>query len=172
MITQPMKPPAAVKLTNQPKTVLAPREMLMKDKRENKDYPFLVQLVIHYDRTRTILTQKATEMSGSPAFVTRLKISGACPRMESPYKAREEEYRRLLPAEKALVKTAALIMCGRTLIPARFMAMTYGLRENGETNQQGSRELSPLSGITCWLQQGGVIVGYEHTRDEDTENLQ
>ena len=48
--------------------------------------------------------------------------------MERPNKTREEEYRKLLPAEKALVKTAALMMCGRTLIPARLIAMTYGLR--------------------------------------------
>jgi len=49
--------------------------------------------------------------------------------MERPNKTREEEYRKLLPAEKALVRTAALIICGRTLIPARLAAMTYGLRE-------------------------------------------
>jgi len=48
--------------------------------------------------------------------------------MERPNKTREEEYRKLLPAEKALVKTAALMMCGRTSIPARLIAMTYGLR--------------------------------------------
>ena len=47
--------------------------------------------------------------------------------MERPNKTREEEYRELLPAEKALVKIAALMMCGRTLIPARLTAMTYGL---------------------------------------------
>ena len=37
-----------------------------------------------------------------------------------------------MPAEKALVKTAALIICGRTLIPARLIAMTYGLGEGGK----------------------------------------
>ena len=48
-----------------------------------------------------------------------------------PYKMREEVYKKLLPAENALVKTAALIMWGRTLIPARFIAMTYGLPGKG-----------------------------------------
>ena len=52
--------------------------------------------------------------------------------MESPNRMREEVYRELLPAEKALVKTAALMMCGRTFIPARLIAMTYGLREGGQ----------------------------------------
>ena len=51
--------------------------------------------------------------------------------MERPNKIREEEYNILLPAEKALVKMAALMMCGRTFIPARLMAMTYGLRGRG-----------------------------------------
>jgi len=51
--------------------------------------------------------------------------------MERPNKTREEEYRKLLPAEKALVKMPALMMCGRTLILARLMAMTYGLGGEG-----------------------------------------
>ena len=33
--------------------------------------------------------------------------------MERPNKIREEEYRKLFPAENALVKIAALITCGR-----------------------------------------------------------
>ena len=73
------------------------------------------------------------EISGSPDPVTRLKILGACPRIDSANKTREALYRALLPAEKALVKTAALIMSGKTLIPARLIAMTYGLREGGKT---------------------------------------
>jgi len=81
--------------------------------------------------SETRLTQKATAINGRPPSVTRLNILGAWPRMERPNKTREEEYRKLLPAEKALVKTAALIMCGRTLIPARLMAMTYGLKGGG-----------------------------------------
>jgi len=47
--------------------------------------------------------------------------------MERPNKIREETYRKVLPAEKALVKMPALMMCGRTSILARLMAMTYGL---------------------------------------------
>jgi len=73
---QPMKPPTVVKLTNQPKTVAAPLETAMKVKRENKDCP-RTQLTVHYVRKETRLTQKATEISGRPAFVTRPKIAGA-----------------------------------------------------------------------------------------------
>ena len=40
MTPQPMKPPTVVKLTNQPKTVLAPLETVMKARRENEDYRF------------------------------------------------------------------------------------------------------------------------------------
>ena len=39
------------------------------------------------------LTQKATETRGSPAFVTRLNILGAWPRMERPNNTREEVYK-------------------------------------------------------------------------------
>jgi hypothetical protein len=39
-----MKPPTVVKLTNQPKTVLAPLETVIKDKKENKDYPLAVSI--------------------------------------------------------------------------------------------------------------------------------
>jgi hypothetical protein len=35
-----MKPLTVLRLTNQPKTVLAPLETVMKVRRENKDYPF------------------------------------------------------------------------------------------------------------------------------------
>jgi len=86
------------------------------------------QFTIGTPKRKEELTQKATEMNGRPPFVTLLKILGAWPRMDRPNKTREEEYRKLFPAEKALVRTAALMMCGRTLIPARLMAMTYGLR--------------------------------------------
>jgi len=48
--------------------------------------------------------------------------------MERPNKIREEAYRQVLPAERPLVKMPALMMCGRTSILARLMAMTYGLR--------------------------------------------
>jgi hypothetical protein len=36
---QPMKPPTVDKLTNQPNTVAAPLETVMKVKREGSDYP-------------------------------------------------------------------------------------------------------------------------------------
>ena len=38
MTPQPMSPPTVVKLTNQPKTVLAPLDTVMNVKRENEDY--------------------------------------------------------------------------------------------------------------------------------------
>jgi len=76
MTHQPMKPPTVVKFTNQPKTVAAPLEMVMKVKSENKDYP-RTQSTIRCVKTKTRLTQKATEISGRPPFVTRLKILGA-----------------------------------------------------------------------------------------------
>lgn len=53
------------------------------------------------------------------------KMRGACPRTARPYKMREDVKRKELPAEKAEVKTHALMMCGRALIPARLMAITY-----------------------------------------------
>jgi hypothetical protein len=40
MTHQPMKPPMVDKLTNQPKTVAAPLETVMKVKREKSDYPY------------------------------------------------------------------------------------------------------------------------------------
>jgi len=77
MTHQPMKPPTVVKLTNQPKTVAAPLEAVMKAKRENKDYPYTRSVDGPSFPSKKRLTQKATETSGRPAFVTRLKIAGA-----------------------------------------------------------------------------------------------
>lgn len=52
------------------------------------------------------------------------KMRGACPRMDRPYKIRDEQNKNELPAENALVKIAALTMDGRVWIPARRIAMT------------------------------------------------
>ena len=115
----------------------------------------LAQFTVHYTWTKTRLTLKAIATNGRPPFVTRLKIFGAWPRIERPYKTREEEYRKLLPDEKALVKIAALMMCGRTRIPARSMAMTYGLRGRkvrSDARQRRPVRNSPLSGVTSLVQ--------------------
>ena len=123
MTHQPMKPPAVVKLTNQPNTVAASLETVMKAKREKSDHPCAHSAYGPPYSNRTRLTQKTTAINGRPPSVTRLKILGTWPPMERPKKTREEEYRILLPAEKARANTAVLIICGRTLIPARLMAM-------------------------------------------------
>ena len=52
------------------------------------------------------------------------KMRGACPRMERPYKMRDEQKRNELAAENALVKTTALMIEGRVWMPARRIAMT------------------------------------------------
>ena len=44
--------------------------------------------------------------------------------MAKPYRTREEANKKLFPAENALVKMAALMMWGRTLTPARVIAIT------------------------------------------------
>jgi hypothetical protein len=52
------------------------------------------------------------------------KIRGACPRIDRPYKIRDEQNKNELLAENALVKTAALMIDGKVWIPARRIAMT------------------------------------------------
>jgi hypothetical protein len=44
--------------------------------------------------------------------------------MDRPYKIRDEQNKNELPAEKALVKMAALMIEGRVRIPARRIAIT------------------------------------------------
>ena len=69
---------------------------------------------------------KSTEMIGSPFFVQKVKIRGACPRSDRPYRIREAQKRNELLAEKAELKIAALMIEGSVLMPARLIAMTYG----------------------------------------------
>ena len=61
---------------------------------------------------------------GRPFFVQYEKTRGACPRMERPYKMRDEQKRNELAAENALVKTTALMIEGSVWMPARLIAMT------------------------------------------------
>lgn len=67
-----------------------------------------------------------TATTGRPAFVQYAKTFGAWPRVARPYRIRDAQNRKELDAESAEVKTAALMIDGSTLIPAREMAMTYG----------------------------------------------
>jgi hypothetical protein len=48
-----------------------------------------------------------TQARGIPDFVQYERNFGACPRIESPNKIRDPAYKRLLPAENALVRIAA-----------------------------------------------------------------
>ena len=66
----------------------------------------------------------STAKSGSPLLVQYANTLGACPRSASPYSTRDEQKRNEFPAENAEVKTPALMMCGRTLMLARVMAIT------------------------------------------------
>lgn len=56
-----------------------------------------------------------TAAKGKPAFVQYVKNVGAWPRRARPYKIREAQNKKLLPAEKADVKMAALTIDGRTV---------------------------------------------------------
>ena len=72
------------------------------------------------------------------------------------------------------MKMPALMTCGRTLIPARFMAMTYGLRgTRADSNMGQKRQLRnpPLGGVTGFAQQVLIVIRDKHTGDQDTENL-
>lgn len=105
MQSQVKKPATVVKFTNQLNTWTEPLDKFMKERKAKQP---------------TV----RTAIIGRPCFVQYAKIFGACPRMARPYKIRDEQNRNELPAEKALVKIAALIIDGRTFIPARVKAMT------------------------------------------------
>jgi hypothetical protein len=70
------------------------------------------------------ILENPTAIRGSPEFVHLAKILGACPRRARPYRIRDEQKRNEFAALNALVMTPALMMLGRTLIPAFVMAMT------------------------------------------------
>ena len=91
---QAMNPPTVDNETNHPKTVLAVAWRLMNERRPKH-------------------AQKMTEMRGRPDWVQREKILGAWPRRARPYKIRDAQKRKELVAEKALVKTQALMRWGR-----------------------------------------------------------
>lgn len=74
-----------------------PCDTLMKERKENAE-------------------AKRTALIGRPRLVQYAKTFGACPRSASPYRTREEQNRKLFPAEKALVKIAPFTIWGRTII--------------------------------------------------------
>jgi len=104
---QVKKPATVLKLTNQLKTFVAPEDKFMNDNNAKRQQV----------RTATI---------GRPFLVVYENSFGACPRIERPYRMREEQNRNEFPAENAEVKMAAFTIEGRALIPARCMAITYG----------------------------------------------
>ena len=67
-----------------------------------------------------------THQMGKPFFVQVRRNPGAWPMHAKPYMIRDAAYKREFPAENAEVKMAALMMEGRTLIPAFLMAITKG----------------------------------------------
>lgn len=93
MAAQVKKPAVVVRLTNQLKTVVAPDEWFMNESKEKRQ-------------------QNRTATNGRPFFVVYEKIFGAWDRMDKPYKMRDEQNRKELPAEKADVKMAALMTEG------------------------------------------------------------
>ena len=77
MTHQPIKPPAVVKLTNQPKTVEAPLETVIKVRRENRDCPCTCSVHSQYIQTnekthaesdgnqrKTVLRDSAEDLGG------------------------------------------------------------------------------------------------------------
>lgn len=104
---QLMNPPVVTILRNQPNTVAEPARIFMNASKRNT-------------------LQERTAARGSPAGVQRAQNLGACPRKASPYKMRELQKRKELPAENAEVKTMALMMEGNALMPERVIAMTKG----------------------------------------------
>jgi len=100
-----MKPDTVDRLTNQLNTVAPPEVTDMKER--------------HTGREVTMIATK-----GKPDEVQYVRNFGAWPRNANPYMTRDPQNKPLLAAEKAEVKTPALIIDGRTLMPAVVIAMT------------------------------------------------
>jgi len=69
---------------------------------------------------------KATAQNGVPQRLHCKNIIGACPSELKPYRVREARNMQADPLLIAEVVTTALIIEGRTLIPASWKAMTNG----------------------------------------------
>lgn len=67
-----------------------------------------------------------TQTYGTPHLFTQRKKFGANPSRAKPCNVREARKVQLLPDEKAEVRMTALMIEGRTLIPARLKAITKG----------------------------------------------
>lgn len=107
-MSQPIRPAIVVMLTNHPKTTL---ELLPKAR-----YTSGVKIKL-----------AATASHGVPNLFVFKNHLGAWPSSASPYKVRDARNMQELPQLKAEVQTTALMMLGRTLIPARWNAITNEL---------------------------------------------
>ena len=67
-----------------------------------------------------------TENTGTPFPVHIAKNLGNFLSNANPYSVRLAQKKKLFPAEKTLVKTNALTICGKTGMCIRSIAMTYG----------------------------------------------
>ena len=102
-----MSPAIVVMFTNQPKTIEAS--------------------VLTTMYTRGLgMTLNATAYQGVPKLLHFMKIFGACPSALRPYNLRDARNIKAQPDEMAEVQTTALMIEGRTLIPAAWKAMTKG----------------------------------------------
>ena len=99
MPNQVIKPATDVIFTNQLKTFPEPDDTLMYARNEKA-------------------VQKMMESNGRPALVVLVKILGPFPESARPYRARDEVYKSDEAADHADVRNAALITCGRPLMPA------------------------------------------------------
>lgn len=102
-----MKPDVLVRLTNQLNTTAPELAQLRYAKAQKSEEPI-------------------TAMYGTPYLLQRLKIAGALPLSASVYKDREDMYRKELPDDHAEVMMTALMMDGRTLMPALTMPTVKG----------------------------------------------
>lgn len=105
MTSQVIVPEMAVRLTRNKKTFSA-EELRPRNARQPKDH------------------EKRTEMYGTPVRLVVLKMRGAWPCVARECSVREVRKTSELAAESAEVRMAALMMEGKTLIPAAWMAMT------------------------------------------------
>lgn len=71
----------------------------------------------------------STATYGTPHLCVRVKILGAFPLSARPISEREPERMPWFAEDQAEVRTTALMMCGRTEMPARVAAIVNGLLE-------------------------------------------
>lgn len=100
------------------------------------------------------MAMKRVPTHGTPCLVVLTKIFGACPLTARANNVLAPAISPRLAAEKAEVKTAALMICGRTFIPALLMATTNG-------DEEALPELLAISGLlygTIKVRQKIVVI--------------